>query len=149
MPRINTKRNAVDAVFKPNDQGVSEWITREIIDSNLSLRWMNGNGRHGIYFNDRRHLWDVRRDGKGNKVTHLRTTGLSDDELYGASRPIRKSIMTAISKEPCCRCGSCNRVEADHKNDFYNDPRVLNMETQTLDDFQPLCRACNVRSYLL
>ena len=33
----------------------------------------------------------------------------------------------------------------DHKNDLYNDPRVLNSNTQTKEDFQSLCNNCNLR----
>jgi hypothetical protein len=33
----------------------------------------------------------------------------------------------------------------DHKNDLYNDARVLDVETQRLDDFQPLCNHCNLQ----
>ena len=143
MTRTNKKQNAVDAVFKPNDQGVSEWITRETFDSNPVLNWgRNGNGRRGIYFGDSRHIWDVQRN-KGT-ITHLRTTGFSDNKLYGAERPISKNKRLVIIKDPCCNCGSCTNVEVDHKNDMYNDPRVLNTATQRLDDFQPLCRKCNL-----
>jgi hypothetical protein len=34
-------------------------------------------------------------------------------------------------------------IEVDHKNGLYNDPRVLNLKTQTLDDFQSLYSHCN------
>jgi hypothetical protein len=41
-------------------------------------------------------------------------------------------------------CGKSNDTVVDHKNDLYNDPRVLDMKTQTIDDFQPLCNGCNL-----
>jgi len=28
---------------------------------------------------------------------------------------------------------------------LYNDPRVLNTNTQSIDDFQPLCNHCNLQ----
>jgi hypothetical protein len=36
-------------------------------------------------------------------------------------------------------------VVIDHKNDLYNDPRVHNIKTQLVSDFQPLCNACNLK----
>ena len=42
-------------------------------------------------------------------------------------------------------CGNKRNIECDHKNDFYNDKRVLSIHTQIIDDFQPLCRQCNLR----
>lgn len=59
------------------------------------------------------------------------------------SRPIRRDIKLYYSKKPCCVCGSTNDLECDHKNDLYNDPRVLDINTQTFDDFQSLCKHCN------
>jgi len=32
----------------------------------------------------------------------------------------------------------------DHKNDYYDDTRVLDSKNQTLDDFQSLCNHCNL-----
>ena len=42
-------------------------------------------------------------------------------------------------------CGSRSDLVTDHKNDLYNDPRVLCAETQTIEDFQCLCNHCNLR----
>lgn len=57
---------------------------------------------------------------------------------------IRSDIRETICSEPCCVCYTTQDVECDHKNDLKNDPRVLNKKTQTLDDFQPLCKHCNM-----
>lgn len=42
-------------------------------------------------------------------------------------------------------CGSKSHLVTDHKNDLYNDIRVLNSKTQTVDDFQCLCNHCNLQ----
>jgi hypothetical protein len=42
-------------------------------------------------------------------------------------------------------CGCKSEVECDHKNDLYNDPMVLQIETQRKEDFQSLCRHCNTQ----
>ena len=44
---------------------------------------------------------------------------------------------------PCVNCGSSTDLQCDHKNGLYNDLRVLDIKTQTLDDFQSLCQHCN------
>jgi hypothetical protein len=61
------------------------------------------------------------------------------------TRPIREDILLAIKKMACVSCGSHSDIVCDHKNDFYNDPRVLNRATQVLDDFQSLCTHCNLQ----
>lgn len=59
------------------------------------------------------------------------------------SHTIKISIKKEIHRLPCCNCGSNQNIECDHKNDLYNDPRTLSLETQTINDFQPLCKHCN------
>jgi hypothetical protein len=54
--------------------------------------------------------------------------------------PIRKDIKNIIINNNCVVCGSTKNIVCDHKNNLYNDPRVLNIETQTIEDFQPLCK---------
>lgn len=52
---------------------------------------------------------------------------------------IREDIKEYYEKQLCVVCGSGINIECCHKNDLYNDNRVLNIETQTLDDFHSLC----------
>ena len=136
------KQIYVNAIFQPDVQGVSQWVSREILDAS-PLDWGgNGVGRHGIYFGDKRYLWEK----QGNrKITALRTVGFSEDELYGATRPIREDIKQFYKQQGCVVCGRHSDLVTDHKNDLYNDPRVLSRVTQTLDDFQCLCNHCNLQ----
>lgn len=60
------------------------------------------------------------------------------------TRPIRKNIQKEITKLSCVICGN-NKTICDHKNDLYNDQRVLNTDTQQMNDFQPLCTHCNLQ----
>ena len=53
--------------------------------------------------------------------------------------PIKKSINIFIKSLSCVVCGS------DHKNDLYNDISVLDIRTQCINDFQPLCNHCNLQ----
>jgi hypothetical protein len=60
-------------------------------------------------------------------------------------RPINKIIHREITSNSCVICGSKSEIICDHKNDLYNDIRVLDTKTQHLDDFQPLCNHCNLQ----
>lgn len=78
------------------------------------------------------------------------TTGVIGFIIHGEntdinkSRPIRTDIKQYYKQQVCILCGT-NHTICDHKNDLYNDPRVLSIETQRLDDFQALCNSCNLR----
>ncbi len=78
----------------------------------------------------------------GPKIKYIFIYGLLDKNN---NRPIRKDIGEYYKKQPCVSCGSKSDLVCDHKNDLYNDPRVLNSKTQTLDDFQSLCNHCNLQ----
>lgn len=61
------------------------------------------------------------------------------------TRNIRADIKKKIKSQMCAMCDSYKEVECDHKNDLYNDKRVMVLEEQLLEDFQPLCRRCNLQ----
>jgi 5-methylcytosine-specific restriction endonuclease McrA len=141
--KLTKKQKEVDDLFLPDKHGCSEWVSRERIAENKILDWgKNGAARHGVYFSDKRYLWEKQGD---RAITSLRTVGFSDDHLYGAARPIRKDIHEYHKKMGCVVCGSHSDLVTDHKNDLYNDPRVLDSKTQTMNDFQCLCNHCNLQ----
>ena len=77
---------------------------------------------------------------KGRQVYYIKFYGLGVQRRAAA---IRSSIKREICKLPCVSCGTTAGIECDHKNDLVleqNDERVLNTQTQTLSDFQPLCK---------
>lgn len=82
------------------------------------------------------------RKEKGQGVIGFIIHGENNDEK--SSRPIHNDIKKFHSKFACITCGTSNTI-CDHKNDLYNDPRVLDLKTQTRNDFQPLCNNCNLR----
>lgn len=53
---------------------------------------------------------------------------------------ISPEIENIIKLNCCIICGSYNEIICDFKNDLLNDERILNQDTQILDDFQPLCK---------
>jgi hypothetical protein len=60
-------------------------------------------------------------------------------------RPISLKIKKELKNKNCVMCGSYSSTVIDHKNDLYNDPRVLDVKTQCIDDFQVLCNHCNLQ----
>ncbi len=67
------KQEAILNIFKPNSEGISEWISVEKISVDPTLKWgKNGAARHGIFFNDKRFSWE-KQPAKGT-ITHPRST---------------------------------------------------------------------------
>ena len=60
------------------------------------------------------------------------------------TREIHKDIQVELRTHSCVLTGTTSQVEIDHKNGRYDDDNVLNLETQTIDDFQPLHRGANL-----
>lgn len=83
---------------------------------------------------------DFPKEKKGNDVCFIQFFG-KGDKINDQS--VRQDIFNEIRKKSCANCGTNTNIECDHKNDLKNDKRVLIKETQTLDDFQPLCKHCN------
>jgi len=59
-------------------------------------------------------------------------------------RNINANIHRIITSECCVVCGT-HKTVCDHKNDFYNDDRVLDVNRQYISDFQSLCNHCNLQ----
>jgi hypothetical protein len=138
--------NLVLEIFKPdNVTGISDWKTREELDTTKLKLGNNGNTRHGVVFGVNHFLWETeKQNGRWNgKLERLRTIGINDNTNLGA--PIGKDIRDFYKNKSCVVCAVKSSLVIDHKNDLYNDPRVLNIKTQIPDDFQPLCNACNLR----
>ena len=78
----------------------------------------------------------------GNMIKYTKICGMNNMDYL---RPISKKVRDHYKDKNCVVCGSYNNIVIDHKNDLYNDKRVLDIKTQTIDDFQPLCNHCNLQ----
>jgi len=102
--------------------------------------WCRDSSKHNFRFNR------IKDKASGKGITHIQILPLSVDEMmFETNRPIGDHIYEYFKNKPCVVCGSYSDTVVDHKNDLYNDPRVLNIRTQTPDDFQTLCNRCNLR----
>lgn len=126
----------------PDENGISRIISKlEFIDEYSKLNFTNGcqwmRGLKGKY--------TYITEGRGKSWT-IRLTGVDDDT---GNRSIRSDIKDIIKKQICVHTGfkgtSQNPIEVDHKDGRYTNKKVLSIETQTLNDFQPLCRQANLK----
>jgi hypothetical protein len=133
----------IDGLFDPNADGFSREVSVTEFEE-VGLPWTkNGNTRHGLPWNDDRYLWEFTR-GSRREILGIKMVGWNPNRVE-RSRPIRNDIREALQNKPCVVCGSRSSIVIDHKNDLYNDIRVLDAATQTIDDFQPLCNHCNLQ----
>lgn len=131
---------------KPDRNGFSRWVfTTEYVGKYASLFHANGWdwGRAGSELRNRFKV-EIRRNG--TRIEAVRLVGFNTE--FSFSQAIRPDIKAAIQKRKCVMLGvngtSINtRIEVDHKDGRKSNPRVSNMNTQLMCDFQPLCKAAN------
>ncbi|WP_456364267.1 hypothetical protein [Priestia aryabhattai] len=97
----------------------------------------NTNGRD-IRFVKRKYELEIVK--RGTKEIKFRIVGKKAMLL---SRPIQKKIKDYFKNKRCVMTGTRSDIEVDHKNGRYNDSRVLNVKSQTIDDFQALTKVVN------
>ena len=142
-----SKTEKVELLFKPNSEGISDFVSTEEFKK-YDLKWSsNGNCRNGSYFGVRKYKWDVKR-GKGQKVIALKLNGMNNNKIYNSLHPIgnhiRKYFKENMFEYGCVNCGTHSELCIDHKNDLYNDENVLIVNRQEISDFQYLCNHCNI-----
>lgn len=116
--RLSKKQQDVDDIFKPNNNGISEWKTREELKGTPLELTNNGNCRHGVFYGDNRYIWEVQRksNAKTSMVVAIRLNGFSDEQMT-SNRPISKKIRNEILHEDaaCVNCGNTSNLVVDHK----------------------------------
>lgn len=129
---------------QPDDNYVSRWVlTSEFVGRYASLSFGNGghwcrdDGPFGRKF-------VVEKDKSltpGNSIDAIRINGLRTDS--NGSQTIRTDIKRFYKNKPCEVLATAHNIEVDHKNGRKDNPRVMNIETQKLEDFMPLTKAAN------
>ena len=121
-------------------------------------RWANKKFNYCVVYSNKktRNYSENENDTLGtDKINDFLNTGEKSKGIAGifvyskrtnvVLRPIRPDIQKKVVANPCVICGTNSTIVCDHKNDLYNDERVLNAQTQVEDDFQPLCNHCNLQ----
>jgi hypothetical protein len=127
-------------LFNPNEEGVSRWVSKdECVDKFASLYPTNGNT---WYRNTGLKKYKLETD-HSNSNTRWRFNGFNKPE---SPRTIKSEIWVEIRNKPCVVTGlklnNGHKIEVDHKDGRYPE-EVLNVETQKIEDFQPLLESLN------
>lgn len=85
--------------------------------------------------------FEIEREKEGGKVVAIQLVGPS--LAVDSNRSIKKEIRDALSNQRCAVLDTSQNIEVDHKNGRYDDERVADISTQSVDDFQPLSKAAN------
>ena len=130
--------------------GVSRWVDErtEYVGRYSVLIHKNGWdwGRESSELR-RRYMVEVdRTKTPGNSIDRVRLVGYKKDETF--NNRIRNDIRKIIKTQKCVMLGvngesENTRIEVDHKDGRKDDMRVSDMQTQRVEDFQPLCKAAN------
>lgn len=137
-------------IAKPNEDGYSREVTmEELISIDESFRTNNGcqwarqdTGPSAEYNLVKRYGVDGNK--KNGPVYSIKLNGFNRNYL---DKHIRADIKDEITKQRCSILdtgGDKRKIECDHKDGKHADKRISNLESQKLEDFQPLSKAANV-----
>ena len=140
----DTKNNLFLELAEPDiETGISRWVdVSKFVGRYKSLELGNG----GSWCRKESTLAKVyiiefdKNKTAGNRIDRIKLNGLNEEDL--GSQQIRADIKKVIKAQRCVILATSN-PEVDHKNGRKNDLRVMTLETQNLDDFQPLSKAAN------
>tara|TARA_Y100000389_G_C17443718_1_gene510264 strand:+ start:207 stop:1043 length:837 start_codon:yes stop_codon:yes gene_type:complete len=132
-----------EQLFTPDKDGKTKRILREELYNTRIALTSNGNMRHN------RPPWDPKGkyiyyiEKEGVKVIAITAIGFSNSETD--NHPISATTKEYFKKnyKYCLNCGTHSNLVIDHKNDLYNNKRILDTKSQKFYDFQRLCNKCN------
>lgn len=144
-----TKTELFIELAKPNEFGISRWVkTTEFSGKYASLKLGNGGSwcRASSVLAKKFNVEFDKSITSGNSIDAVRLNGFKIDKTF--NQAIRKDIKDFYREQRCVMLGikgfsENTKIEIDHKDGRKEDWRVSNPETQSLDDFQPLCKAAN------
>jgi hypothetical protein len=137
------KQNNTDLVielFNPDENGISRWVKKsECVGKYVSLSPSNGNH---WYRNKGLKKYIFEKKTVDSEIT-WRFNGFKSEI---GDRTIKPEIWNIVRQQPCVVTGlklsNGHKIEVDHRDGRYPE-KVLNIETQDLNDFQPLIESLN------
>ncbi len=144
-----TKTDLFIKLANPNENGKSRWVyVYEFVGEYASLQLGNGGSwcRASSVLARKFNVEFDKTITLGNSIDAIRLNGYKTDKTF--SQAIRKDIKDFYKTQRCVMLGvkgfsENTKIEVDHKDGRKNDWRVSNPDTQSFDDFQPLCKAAN------
>lgn len=136
-----------EEVFQPDENGWSREVSKsEMVSRYPQLQHKNGCS-WGRSDGKLARKYELKRILKGREVKAYQLCGF---RKLADFKSIRADIRRNIIGRPCVVTGVAQadaegvRIECDHKNGRYDDPRLNEPPAQTTDDFQPLHRNVNL-----
>jgi hypothetical protein len=137
-------------LFRPNTEGISNWVSIDEI-MNTGLSWSNnGNVRRGVAFGVYEYEWEFERIAN-RKIVAMRLSGHSSSINFNQN--IRKDIVCELKRQttsnfsPDCIVPLVESdKEIDHRwgrKDFYKYHHISDVNEQSIDDFQLLSHSHN------
>ena len=136
-------------IAKPDENGVSRWVrTTEFVNEYEALKFGNG-GSWCRASSSLAKKYKIELDKtltSGNSIDAIRLNGFRSDESFNQN--IRADIKSYHKDKNCVMLGiqgssENTKIEIDHKDGRKEDMRVSDVNTQRLEDFQPLSKAAN------
>lgn len=144
-----TKTELFLQLAKPDKNGISRWVkTTEFVGAYKPLQL--GNGGSWCRANStlaKKYKVEVDKSlTPGNSIDAIRLNGFNINKTF--SQNIRSDIKDYYKNKNCVMLGiqgnsENTKIEIDHKDGRKKDWRVSDINTQRLEDFQPLCKAAN------
>lgn len=134
---------------QPDEHGYSRWVSvEEFVGAYSGLVFGNGASwaRRSSTLQRKYKVEFDRSVTKGNSIDRLRLQGFNQELHF--KQTIRADIRQHYQGQRCVMLGVVGqsentKIEIDHKDGRKNDERVSDTSRQTIDDFQPLCKAAN------
>lgn len=133
----------VDIIGWENEaEGISQIILLEdLCQINTYFRPTNGNQWARSDSGAIGSKYIIKRKTKNGQAYSIQLVGFNNS--LKIQRRIRKDIHDTIKNQRCVVLDTSTQIEVDHKNGRYNEETVANIETQKLEDFQPLHKTVN------
>ncbi|MBP5229775.1 MAG: hypothetical protein J6Z32_06495 [Bacteroidales bacterium] len=144
-----TKTELFLRLAKPNKNGESRWVSvKEFIGDYSDLQLGNGGSwcRASSSLSKKYVVEFDKSKSAGNSIDAIRLNGFRKESSF--NQAIKKEIKDYYKDQRCVMLGvkgfsENTKIEIDHKDGRKDDWRVSNINTQRLEDFQPLCKAAN------
>lgn len=144
-----TKKELFLALAKPDTNGISRWVSvSEFVGEYESLKLGNGGSWCRASSNlAREYVIEFdKSQSSGNSIDSIRLNGFN--KAVNFNQNIRADIKDFYKGKKCVMLGVCGtsentKIEIDHKDGRKNDERVGDINSQKIEDFQPLCKAAN------
>jgi len=144
-----TKKELFLELARPNKDGVSRWVSvDEFVGKYKELKLGNGGSwlRTSSALTKEFIVETDKSITSGNSIDAIRLNGFNTNKQF--NHAIRQDIKDYYKDKKCVMLGikgfsENTKIEIDHKDGRKNDERISNLESQKIEDFQPLCKAAN------